>query len=98
MTTPVLVNLILAVPFVLAIVGIPLWMTWKRADTPPDFSGAREYLAAKAARHPAPVRIPAARPRAEADLIKAETGSALSAPPPDDRVAAAGHLARVDAA
>ena len=44
MTTPVWINLILAVPFVLAIAGIPLWMTWKHTDTAPDFAPTREYL------------------------------------------------------
>jgi len=32
MTSVVWANIALAVPFVLAIVGIPLWMTWKPAD------------------------------------------------------------------
>src|SRR5258708_34402628 len=31
----------------LAIIGIPLWMIWKRRDATPDHSGARRYLAAR---------------------------------------------------
>jgi hypothetical protein len=40
-------NIGLAVPFVLAFVGIPLWLTARHADTPADHSQARAYLAAK---------------------------------------------------
>jgi hypothetical protein len=74
MTTPVWINLILAVPFVLAIVGIPLWMTWKHTDTAPDFSPAREYLAAKKVRRTAPATIRTIRPRTLADLLATSPG------------------------
>ncbi len=33
MTSIVWANIALAVPFVLAIVGIPLWITWTRGGT-----------------------------------------------------------------
>jgi len=49
MTAILWMNLSLGVLFVLAIVGIPLWMTIKRPDTAPDFAQAQAYLAAKAA-------------------------------------------------
>jgi hypothetical protein len=49
MSAWVWVNVMLGVPFLLVWVGIPLWMTFKRPDTPPDFSAARAYLNAKAA-------------------------------------------------
>ena len=35
MSSIVWVNILLGVPFVLAIVGIPLWLIWKRTDTAP---------------------------------------------------------------
>ena len=40
----------LALIFLLAWSGIPLWMVSKHPDTAPDFSEAHTYLAAKAAR------------------------------------------------
>jgi hypothetical protein len=49
MSAWVWVNVMLGVPFLLVWVGIPLWMTFKRPDTPPDFSVAQGYLNAKAA-------------------------------------------------
>ena len=74
MTTPVWINLILAVPFVLAIIGIPLWMTWKHTDTAPDFSPAREYLTAKSARRTAPAMVRTIRPQAFADVLATGPG------------------------
>lgn len=47
MTPLVWANLPLGLLFILAIVGIPLWMTFKRPQTPPDHSQARAYLRAK---------------------------------------------------
>lgn len=47
MTPLVWANLPLGMIFVLAFVGIPLWMTFKRPQTPPDNSHARAYLRAK---------------------------------------------------
>jgi hypothetical protein len=49
MTPLVWANFPLALAFVLGIVGIPLWMTFKRPQTAPDHSQARTYLAAKRA-------------------------------------------------
>jgi hypothetical protein len=42
-------NIPLAVLFIAAVVGIPLWMTARRPDLAPDDSAARAYLAAKGA-------------------------------------------------
>lgn len=39
-----------ALLFILAWSGIPLWMVIKHPDTPPDYSEAHAYLAAKAVR------------------------------------------------
>jgi hypothetical protein len=49
MSALIWVNVLLGVPFLLVWMGIPLWMTFKRPDTPPDFSAAQAYLNAKAA-------------------------------------------------
>jgi len=49
MTPLVGVNFLLALMFILAWSGIPLWMVIKHPDTAPDFSEAHAYLAAKAA-------------------------------------------------
>jgi len=49
MTPLVRANFPLALLFVLAWSGIPLWIVIKRPDTSPDFADAGAYLAAKAA-------------------------------------------------
>jgi hypothetical protein len=41
-------NSVLILPFLLAFIGIPLYLTWKHLDRAPDHSAARQYLAAKA--------------------------------------------------
>jgi hypothetical protein len=46
----VLANFPLAILVILAIVGIPLWMTFKRPETAPDYSQARAHFAAKTRR------------------------------------------------
>lgn len=54
MTSVILANLLLALPFLAAFTGIPLWITFRHPESPPDFTEAREYLAAKAAAAPPP--------------------------------------------
>jgi hypothetical protein len=58
MTAVVWANVLLAVPFLIAFIGIPLWMTFRRTHNGPDHTQARRYLRAKAAlsneRTPAP--------------------------------------------
>jgi hypothetical protein len=49
MTSIVWANVLLAVPFILAWIGVPLWLTFKRPPAAPDFSAAHAYLAATAA-------------------------------------------------
>jgi len=49
MTAVVWANVALAIPFLIAFIGIPLWMTFRRPQTGPDHSQARAYLRAKAA-------------------------------------------------
>jgi hypothetical protein len=43
----ILANFPLAVLFMLAIVGIPLWMTFKRPETTPDYAEAQAYYRAR---------------------------------------------------
>jgi hypothetical protein len=50
MTPLVWANFPLALLFLLAWSGIPLWMVIKRPDRQPDYSDAQAYLAATAAR------------------------------------------------
>jgi hypothetical protein len=40
-------NLVLAVPFLLAFIAVPLWMSIRRPDRAPDHAAAHRYLAAK---------------------------------------------------
>jgi hypothetical protein len=60
MTALVWANFPLALLFMLAWSGIPLWMVIKHADTPPDHREAHAYLAAKAAHAAAAEPVPAA--------------------------------------
>jgi hypothetical protein len=48
MTAVVWANVLLAIPFLIAFIGIPLWITLRRQSTA-DHSQAHAYLAAKAA-------------------------------------------------
>jgi hypothetical protein len=49
MTPLVWANFPLAALFLLAWIGIPMWMTFKRPEQPPDRSEAEAYYQAKAA-------------------------------------------------
>ena len=59
MTPLVWANIPMALMFILAWSGIPLWMVIKHPDTAPDFSEARAYLAAKEARATTAEPVPA---------------------------------------
>jgi hypothetical protein len=59
MTAVVWANVLLAIPFLIALIGIPLWMTFRRPHTGPDHSQARTYLRAKAALATAHTPVPA---------------------------------------
>jgi hypothetical protein len=48
MAAIVWVNVVLTLPFLIAFIGVPLWMTFKSPDTSPDHGQARAYLRAKA--------------------------------------------------
>jgi hypothetical protein len=58
MTSLVWANFPLALLFVLAWVGIPMWMTFKHPQTAPDHADAHAYLAAT---HPQPAPHSAAQ-------------------------------------
>jgi len=49
MTAIVWVNLALAIPFLIAFVGAPLWMIFRTPQTSPGHAEAHAYLAATAA-------------------------------------------------
>jgi hypothetical protein len=63
MTAVVWANILLAIPFLAAFIGIPLWMTFKRPQTGPDHSEARAYLGTRDAFASALARRQAARTR-----------------------------------
>lgn len=47
--TVLLVNILLAIPFLFAFIAVPLWMTFKYPRTGPDHTAARQYLRARGA-------------------------------------------------
>jgi len=49
MTAIVWVNLALAVPFLIAFIGVPLWMTFRTPQTGPGHAQAHAYLRARTA-------------------------------------------------
>ena len=62
MTAAVLLaNIVLAIPFLVAFIGIPLWMTFARPETGADHTRAQRYLRARAARTRPAARAAAAR-------------------------------------
>jgi hypothetical protein len=72
MSAVVWANILLTIPFLLAFIGIPLWMTHLR-QAGPDHTGARAYLstrtafaAALARRQPARAQEPVAVRRSAA--------------------------------
>lgn len=85
MTAVIWANVLLAIPFVIAFSGVPLWMTFKHPQTVPDHSQAHAYLRSKAAFAevgavtPTPVTSGAGSPRQPADGIHADRRSAAAA-------------------
>ena len=49
MSAIVWVNILLTLPFLIAFIGIPLWMTFQRPERAPDHAEARAYLRTKSA-------------------------------------------------
>ena len=66
MTALVLASILLTIPFLVAFIGIPLWMTFARPETGADHTRAQRYLAgsrrAQPARRPGRRRPGRARP------------------------------------
>ena len=74
MNALVLANFPLAILVILAIVGIPLWMTFKRPESAPDFAEARAYLGAQA--RPVRTGLTPVRQHALAHIPAARTSAA----------------------
>jgi hypothetical protein len=49
MTAVVWANILLAVPFLIAFIAVPMWLTFTRPNTAPDHTQARAYLRAREA-------------------------------------------------
>jgi hypothetical protein len=56
MTPVVWANVLLAIPFLVAFIGVPLWLTFRGPQTGPDHADARAYLRYKAALTAMPAR------------------------------------------
>lgn len=44
MSAVVWANILLTLPFLIAFIGLPLWLTFYRPETAPDHAEARAYL------------------------------------------------------
>jgi hypothetical protein len=49
MTAVVWANILLALPFLAAFIGVPLWLTFKRPETAPDHAEAHAYRRTRSA-------------------------------------------------
>ena len=49
MSAVVWANILLAIPFLLAFIGIPLWLTFSRPQTGPDHAQTHAYLRTRSA-------------------------------------------------
>jgi hypothetical protein len=49
MSAVVWANILLAIPFLVAFIGIPLWLTFNGPQTGPDHTEARAYLRTRTA-------------------------------------------------
>jgi hypothetical protein len=54
MTPLVITSILLTIPFLVAFIAVPLWMTFKRPESAPDHSQAHAYLRARQALKLAP--------------------------------------------
>ena len=61
MSAVVWANILLALPFLAAFIGVPLWLTFKRPETAPDHAEARAYLRARSALAATPTKQQAQR-------------------------------------
>jgi hypothetical protein len=65
MTALVSTGILLTIPFLVAFIGVPLWMTFRRPETAPDHSQAHAYLQARQALKLTPAGSP------DATLVRA---------------------------
>ena len=49
MTALVITSILLTIPFLVAFIAVPLWLTFRRPDSAPDHSQAHAYLRARQA-------------------------------------------------
>jgi len=49
MSAVVWANILLTLPFLVAFIGLPLWLTFRRPETAPDHTEARAYLRTRSA-------------------------------------------------
>jgi hypothetical protein len=63
MSAVVWANILLTLPFLIAFIGLPLWLTFHRSETAPDHSEARAYLRTRSA-------FAAATSRQQAEQVK----------------------------
>ena len=54
MTALVITSILLTIPFLVAFIAVPLWLTFRRPDAAPDHSQAHSYLRARQALKLAP--------------------------------------------
>jgi hypothetical protein len=47
MTALVITGILLTIPFLVAFIAVPLWMTFRHPDSAPDHSQAHAYLRAR---------------------------------------------------
>ncbi|HEV3287405.1 MAG TPA: hypothetical protein VG123_00270 [Streptosporangiaceae bacterium] len=70
MTALVITSILLTIPFLVAFIAIPMWMTFQRPETAPDHTKAHAYLRARQALKLAPATAATAA-RVRAELTKA---------------------------
>jgi hypothetical protein len=66
MTALVITSILLTIPFLVAFIAVPLWLTLRRPDAAPDHSQAHAYLRARQALKLAPASS------ATATLVRAQ--------------------------
>jgi hypothetical protein len=49
MSAVVWANVLLTLPFLIAFIGLPLWLTFQRPETAPEHAEARAYLRTRSA-------------------------------------------------
>jgi hypothetical protein len=54
MTALVITSILLTIPFLVAFIAVPLWLTFRRPDSAPDHSQAHAYFRARQALKLAP--------------------------------------------